>query len=64
MRTSLIGSGALGGLLMLAGCIVPVPKGDNPLAMRLMTRDGLKDYSEEVFRRQNRVMTRLMMAAP
>lgn len=64
MPTFRSGTAVVLGVAMLAGCIVPVPKGHNPMAMRLMTRDGLEDYSEEVFRHQNRVMTRLMMASP
>jgi len=59
----LVGALALSGgiVLWLAGCIVPVPKGDNPLNVRLMSPDGLEDYAEKVFRHQNRIMTRLMM---
>lgn len=47
--------------LLTGGC-VPVPRGDNPLHMRFMTTGDLRDYSEAVFREQNRVTTRLMMA--
>jgi hypothetical protein len=45
----------------LAGCIVPVP-GDDPLELELMTPDELRAYTEDVFRRHNRVVTQLMMA--
>ena len=59
----LIGALALvgGGAFWLAGCVVPVPKGDNPLNLKLMSPGQLQIYSEEVFRKQNRVMSRLMM---
>lgn len=46
-----------------AGCI-PVPRGDDSLDVRFMTADELREYSERVFRRHNRVTTRLMMAPP
>lgn len=49
-------------MLLLAGCIVPVPRGANPLELKFMTPEELSEYSEQVFRHQNRVMTRLMMA--
>lgn len=45
----------------LTGCIVPVP-GDDPLELELMTPDELRAYTEDVFRRHNRVVTQLMMA--
>lgn len=48
-------------LLVLAGC-VPVPKGGDLLDVRFMSTEELRDYSEQVFRHQNRVTTRLMMA--
>jgi len=48
-------------VLTAAGC-VPVPRGDNPLELRFMTTEDLRDYSEQVFREHNRVTTRLMMA--
>src|SRR6056297_4522 len=47
----------------MIGCI-PVPRGDDLLDVRFMTTDELRDYSERVFRRHNRVTTRLMMAPP
>lgn len=47
----------------LFGC-VPVPRGDDPLDVRFMTPDELRDYSERVFRSHNKVTTRLMMAPP
>ena len=47
--------------LALAGCIIPVP-GDGALDVEFMTRDELRDYSERVFRRHNRAVTRLMGA--
>jgi len=51
-------------LIPLAGCIVPVPRGLNPLHLKLMSAETLREYSEEVFRRHNRVASRLMMATP
>lgn len=50
-------------IVSISGCI-PVPRGDDPLDVRFMTRDELRDYSEQVFRRQNGLTTRLMMASP
>lgn len=47
----------------MIGC-VPVPRGDDLLDVRFMTTDELRDFSERVFRRHNRVTTRLMMAPP
>jgi hypothetical protein len=47
--------------LALSGCIVPVP-GDDALDVEFMSRDELRDYSERVFRRHNRTVTRLMTA--
>lgn len=55
LSASIIGS--------IPGC-VPVPRGDDPLDIRFMTTDQLRDYSERVFRRQNSVTTRLMLAPP
>jgi len=52
----------LTGLILLGGCIVPVPKGHNPLALRFMSQENLRSYSEAVFRRHNQATTRLMMA--
>lgn len=46
----------------LAACI-PVPRGDGFLDIKFMTKDELSSYSEEIFRWQNRVMTRMMMAS-
>lgn len=46
---------------VLGGCYVPVP-GEDPLDLELMTRDEMRAYSEDVFRRHNRTVTRLMMA--
>ncbi|MFU8876590.1 MAG: hypothetical protein ACNA7E_00505 [Wenzhouxiangellaceae bacterium] len=51
-------------LIPLAGCIVPVPRGLNPLHLKFMSAETLREYSEEVFRRHNRVVSRLMMATP
>lgn len=48
---------------MVPGC-VPVPRGDDLLDVRFMTTDELRDYSERIFRRHNKVTTRLMMAPP
>lgn len=48
-------------LLAIAGCI-PVPRGGDGTDMRFMSSDELREYAEEVFRHQNRVTTRLMMA--
>lgn len=48
-------------LTLATGCI-PVPRGDNPLDLRFMSTDELRDYAEDVFREQNRLTTRLMMA--
>ncbi|MBL39200.1 MAG: hypothetical protein CMP07_12405 [Xanthomonadales bacterium] len=50
-------------LAAISGC-VPVPRGNDPLDLRFMTTDELRDYSERVFRRHNGVVTRLMMAPP
>ena len=49
-------------VLSLAGGCVPVPRGHNPFALRFMSTDELREYTEEVFREQNRLTTRLMMA--
>jgi len=49
-------------MLVLAGGCVPVPRGDNPLDLRFMSSDELRAYAEKVFRIQNRLTTRLMMA--
>jgi hypothetical protein len=48
---------------LLHGCVVPVP-GEAPLDLELMTPDELRRYTEQVFRRHNRTVTRLMMAEP
>ena len=48
-------------LSLVAGC-VPVPRGHNPLELRFMSTDELREYAEEIFREQNRLTTRLMMA--
>jgi len=48
-------------LTLATGCI-PVPRGNNPLDLRFMSSNELRDYAEEVFREQNRLTTRLMMA--
>ncbi len=53
---------ALAAISLLAGCIVPVPRGTNPLELKFMKPEELSEYSEQVFRHHNRVMTRLMMA--
>lgn len=55
--------GAIAATLLLAACIVPVPRGPNPLELRFMTPDRLRTYSEKVFRHQNRVTSRMMMAS-
>lgn len=47
--------------LGLSGCVIPVP-GDDALDVEFMSRDELRDYSERVFRRHNRTVTRLMTA--
>jgi len=47
--------------LSLAGCI-PVPERGDPFDLEFMSRDELRQYSETVFRRHNRVATRLMLA--
>jgi len=52
----------LAAVVLAAASCVPVPRGDNPLALRFMTTEDLRDYSEQVFREHNRVTTRLMMA--
>lgn len=59
VRSALI---AVFSLIMISGCIVPVPKDENPLKLRFMSRERLKEYTEQVFRRHNQVMSRLMMA--
>lgn len=55
--------GAIVVLLLLAACVVPVPRGPNPLELRFMTPDRLRTYSENVFRHQNRITSRVMMAS-
>ncbi|MDT8437742.1 MAG: hypothetical protein RQ729_01885 [Wenzhouxiangellaceae bacterium] len=47
--------------LIAVGCI-PVPRGPNPLDLRFMTPEQLGEYSEQVFRHQNAVLTRMMFA--
>ncbi len=56
-------SGILLGLcaIALVACI-PVPRGANPLAVRFMTPEQLRAYSEQVFRHQNKLLTRMMFA--
>jgi len=48
-------------LVAAAGCI-PVPK-DHLFQMDFMSIEELREYSEEVFRHQNRITTRIMMAS-
>lgn len=55
--------GAIVATLLLAACIVPVPRGPNPLELKFMTPDRLRTYSERVFRYQNRITSRMIMAA-
>ncbi len=52
---------ALALCLNLGGCIVPVPERGDPLDFEFMTPDALREYSEQVFRRHNRVVSQLMM---
>ena len=49
-------------VLSLAGSCLPVPRGHNPFELRFMSTEELREYAEEVFREQNRLTTRLMMA--
>jgi len=49
-------------LTLSIGACIPVPRGENPLNVRFMSTEELREYSEEVFRHHNQVMTRLMMA--
>ncbi|MDT8409942.1 MAG: hypothetical protein RQ741_10120 [Wenzhouxiangellaceae bacterium] len=47
-------------MLVLSACIVPVPRQGQPLNIHFMSPQQLRDYSEQVFRQHNQVMTRLM----
>lgn len=49
--------------LLISGGCVPVPRDSNPLHLRFMSTEHLREYSEQVFREQNRTTTRLMMAS-
>lgn len=49
-------------IVTFIGSCVPVPRGPNPLELQFMSTEGLREYAEEVFRDQNRLTTRLMMA--
>lgn len=51
-------------LAALVSCVVPVPSDDGVLDIEFMSTDELRDYSESVFRRHNRVVTRRMMSSP
>lgn len=64
MNRSARGLLAAAALAALVSCVVPVPSGDDDPDIEFMSADELRDYSEAVFRRHNRVVTRRMMSAP